>query len=232
MLGTKRKYVTGGAKKAKKAKVPRLTRLPPLNNKSLLARGQYTKVNLKYAENFNLNPGIGGAAASHVFAANGLFDPDLTLAGHQPAGFDSYMALYEKYTVTRSMIKIIYSNTDIGNTAQAIIGVVSRDLNGTSTDSRVYIENGGCDWKVLGIRGSGNDIQTLTQTMNLRDFSTNDIWNDDTFSGSESGNPAETQFFIVFASAADAATDIGSINCVVEITYEVYFRQPRQTPLS
>jgi hypothetical protein len=232
MLGRKRTYGPQRSRSMQKKKAKTFTRLPSIANKTMLARGQYTKVVLKYCEQFNLNPGIGGTADNYVFSANGVYDPNITGGGHQPAGFDQYMALYEKFTVTKSTIKCVFSNTDQQNTGHAIIGIINRDLNLALTDPRVYIENGACKWEVLNIRGTGTGVKTITQAMNIADFATNKIMDDDTFSGSDAANPAENLYYYVFAAPADASTDLGSINCVVEISYEVYFRQPRSIGLS
>ena len=40
------------------------------------------------------------------FVANGAFDPNLTGVGHQPRGFDQFMAGYETFTVTGSKISV------------------------------------------------------------------------------------------------------------------------------
>ena len=58
---------------------------------------------LLYSDQITLNPAA-GTVSKHVFSANGLFDPNITGVGHQPRGFDQYMALYNHYTVIGARI--------------------------------------------------------------------------------------------------------------------------------
>lgn len=207
-----------------------LTRLSKMGNNSILARGQYLKVNLKYAESISLNPGA-GTAVSYVFSANGLYDPNITGGGHQPVGFDQYMALYELYTVTASMIKVTFINQDTAN--QQLVLISNRDLNSTDPDPRVYLENGGTVWDIIGRAGAGNDVKTIKKVMDMRQFSNNkDIMSEDNYAGTNATNPQEEQYYIISACSTDLSTDTGSITAFVEITYEAYFRQPRQAALS
>lgn len=207
-----------------------LTRLSKPGNNDLLARGQYLKVNLKYSESITLNPGA-GLANTYVFSANGCYDPNITGGGHQPVGFDQYMTLYELYTVTASMIKVTFINTDTAN-AQLVL-VCNRDLSTTDADPRVYLENGATVWDILGRAGAGNDIKTIRKAMDMRQFSNNkDIMSEDNYAGTNAANPQEEQYYIVSACSTDLTTDTGSITAFVEITYETYFRQPRQAALS
>jgi hypothetical protein len=68
-----------------------------------------TVKNLRYATNFQLTVS-GGAVASYVFAANGLFDPDITGTGHQPMGFDQMMVQYNHYCVMAAKIKVVFKS--------------------------------------------------------------------------------------------------------------------------
>lgn len=78
---------------------------------------------LKYTADISENA---SSLNTRLIALNGLFDPDLTFIGHQPMGFDQWMAFYSKYEVRASKISlqltnngtvefrsIIYPSTDI-----------------------------------------------------------------------------------------------------------------------
>lgn len=236
MPGVKRKAVRQRYAASKKRKIAPermsgvLTRLSKLNSNNYLARGQYLKANLKYCESITLNAAA-GVTGTYVFAANGLFDPNITGAGHQPVGFDQYMQLYELYTVTASMIKVTFINTDSTNPIWVML--FNRDLDSTNADPRVYIENGATVWDVCGRSGSGTEIKTLKLAMDMRQFSNNkDIMSEDNYAGTDSINPQETQYYYVSVVAADLASDPTATIVLVEITYEVYFRQPKQAALS
>ncbi len=54
---------------------------------------------LRYCDRLEIDPGASSALGEHFFSCVGLFDPDITGTGHQPMGFDQYMALYDHYQV-------------------------------------------------------------------------------------------------------------------------------------
>jgi len=55
------------------------------------------------------------------FRLNGLFDPDFSLGGHQPMGFDEWSAFYGRYRVKSAKCKIrAVSNTTV-NVPMAVI---------------------------------------------------------------------------------------------------------------
>jgi len=78
-------------------------------------------LNLRYVENFTLNPGVLGSSVN-VFSMNGLFDPNISGTGHQPMFFDNYMAIYGQYRVNRAYITFIACDTHIVNQIQTASG--------------------------------------------------------------------------------------------------------------
>ena len=72
-----------------------------------LAFPQSMSTMLRYTDKINM--GLIGATTNVIqnqFVANGAFDPNLTGVGHQPRGFDQFMAGYETFTVTGSKISV------------------------------------------------------------------------------------------------------------------------------
>lgn len=186
---------------------------------------------MKYCDlGIGLNPGVGATAATYVYAANGLYDPNITGVGHQPTGFDQLMAMYNEYVVLGATIKVVFSNLDNAN--PAVVGIALLDFSTTGTDIRQYVENGQNTWTCLSERGGGKDITTLTLKADIRKFSTQDILAADGFSGNVSANPADTHYFHIFAGPADNSTDMGIISCTVEVTYDCVFRDNSFTALS
>jgi hypothetical protein len=177
----------------------------------------------------SVNPAIASTGV-YVFAANGLFDVNTTGAGHQPAGYDQIMALYNEYIVLGSTIKVTYANSDSGQ--DVICGITLADFNNTSNDARVYIENGNTVWTEIGTFKSGNDIATLRHSADIAKYSTQAVIDDDNFSANALSNPVDTHYYHVWAGPADASADVGSIVLNVEIRFDCLFRDPSQTALS
>ncbi len=84
------------------------------NHKELLFRSVGTgippriMVSLKYCDVLSISSGT--AYGQYTFRGNSLFDPDYTATGHQPRYFDQYGALYSKYKVISSSIRVSLSN--------------------------------------------------------------------------------------------------------------------------
>ncbi len=76
------------------------------------------RVTLSYVTNISLTPS-GVSAADYVFAGNDVFDPDVTSTGSQPANYDDFSAIYQRYRVWGSRI--------YWNTANSAAGAL--DLN-------------------------------------------------------------------------------------------------------
>lgn len=203
-----------------------------LSNNTINARPQFTRATLYYMENnISINPGA-GTAGVYVFAANGLFDPNISAVGHQPAGFDQYMALYNQYVVLGSTIKVSFSNTDPN--VQQVVGIFVEDLSTTTGDIRRYVESGNGVWTVTSIGGSSSGMAptVLKHKLDLQKYHHQNIYTEDNYAGTSSGNPADTQYFHIVGCAADGSTDSASISLNVEIRFDVIFRDPYLADLS
>lgn len=213
------------AKRTKRAVVPRFRVLAD-NTQNIK---QNTRVVLRYFEHgISVNPGA-GTNGVYVFAANGLFDPNITGVGHQPVGFDQYMAMYNEYVVVGSTIKVSYAT---GSSVNQVCGISLLDFATTTTDPRVYVENGNTVWSTLGTANSGRDVLHLTHEADISKFSTQDIITEDGFSGTSGANPDDTHFYHVWVCAADAGSDPTITLLNVEIRYDVIFRDPSLNALS
>lgn len=97
-----------------------------------------TKVSLKYVDTVSLTPGTGKAGfVGHRFTCNGLYDPDISAFGHQPRGHDQLAAIYNRYLVTGSHIKV----TPIAQSTGTPITAYSHVMYGIMIDNNVTIEN-------------------------------------------------------------------------------------------
>lgn len=83
-----------------------------------------TLTKLSQSGRFSIDCGAAGAMGFHEFAANGVFQPDITGAGGSCAGLDQWGNLYRYYTVVSSRIRI----QGVTNCANPMIGMLRCDI--------------------------------------------------------------------------------------------------------
>lgn len=177
-----------------------------------------------------LNPSAGGLAATHVWAANGLYDPDVTGVGHQPSGFDQIMAMFTKYTVHSAKITVTFLNQDASNSQT--VAIATSDSTIGITDIRQTIENGNCVFTELNWKGIDNDMKTLSLYVNVKKFfSKLDIIDTNGLSGTDAANPTQGLFFHV-SGAPQATVDSGNISFQTTIEYDVEFSERKRVGIS
>jgi len=226
----KRVRAASSIRNAKASKKAKSMQIAKLGAKNVISRGRSLKAKLTYFDTVFLDPGLAGTLAVHTFAANGVYDPDITGVGHQPVGFDEYIALYKRYVVTNSWIKVSFINT--GTTDRLCVGIIPSENTPIGNDPRRYIEQGTAQWTQIGDVAGGAPKAQLTHFMNMRQMSGKDIFGEDDFEGNASGNPSNTQYWNVFAVGLDSAANPTGVWASVEIQYEVYFRDPEFTNIS
>lgn len=79
-------------------------------------------VRLRYCQEINIDA-LNGAATGRDFAANGMFDPDAALGGHQPLGFDQWIGLYAHYNVKASKMRVEWRPTGTANANPGYFGI-------------------------------------------------------------------------------------------------------------
>lgn len=69
------------------------------------------------------------------FRGNGLFDPDGSVGGHQPRGFDEFMAIYKTFTVLRSKLNVNWGFKGYdGPTVDSSTGFLTQNFIQTTAD--------------------------------------------------------------------------------------------------
>lgn len=218
----KRKRTTTASKKVGKRRV-----YIPKPLKGIL--GKVAKAKLVYANRFTLTPGA-GTVASHVFSANGCYDPDLTAVGGQPLGFDQLMALYDHYVVKTAKIEVWASNDLDTNAYGSILQISLRDSGATLIDLREHMEY---DFATrTGIDHYAKNPVYLSYKCNPSNFlGHRDSADDPELKGTAGSNPTETATFHVSSYGISAAAPT-AVNCIARITYDVELIEPKVPPLS
>lgn len=89
------------SKKYAKKRVPRSMSIPNIG----VGFPDKIKVTHRYVDNFAMAQSA-GLKAKYNIRCNGLFDPNTTGIGHQPAWFDTMKEIYDHYYIVASRIKI------------------------------------------------------------------------------------------------------------------------------
>ncbi len=189
------------------------------------------RVTQRYCEYVSINPAL-GVIADYVFSANGIYDPNVSGTGHQPMGFDQWMALYDHYHVVSSEIKITFVPADVtAANAAGFCGVSLRDTSAslTGSDVTLMLENvvlGNMDYKQLPLaydRGTVVHGKYSAQ----RFHGVTDLLASSILRGDASNNPSEQAFYHVWLGPVSGGLDLGATVVTVEITYEVIYTEPK-----
>jgi len=207
--------------------VPRAPSFAPMS----AALGSTQRVQMIYADFYTINIAISGIGG-HVFAANGLYDPDITGSGHQPSGFDEYKNIYSRLTVLNSQIKVVMTgeNQEPKTGRNGITWGISflTEKNVIASDCREYIENGETVW-TKNMYGE-TDPKTLTARVNLSKALGMNVMDRPEFDNTTTSNPGAANYWHVWIESDDG--DIGNVNFTVEIRYDVLLRKNSLLALS
>lgn len=183
---------------------------------------------LKYMDNVTIDAGT-GTPGQYKYAANGLYDPNVTGAGHQPRGFDQLMGLYQRYTVMASSIKITVALNDVNeNKGIGYLGVFPCNvLSPAFTDFPDYWEQPLYKWVSYS-----NNVPVGSQPM-VRNYvncaeqlGKKDLIDDDSVSGDYSQNPSDIVYWQIVNGNTSSTLNPAACSIIVELTFNVIFSRP------
>lgn len=179
---------------------------------------------LRYSTNFQL-ASTAGAVTTWVFAANGLYDPDVTGTGHQPMGFDEMMLYYNHFCVLSCKIQCIFKAAS----ATKMTVCVRQDGSATpiTTIDRI-VEVGGAAIEYLEVAATSNATKRLEAAVDiarLQGIPRSALVADSTLRGNIAANPTELTYFHV--ATWDAAAQTGTVNVDCVLDFVAMFLEPR-----
>lgn len=179
-------------------------------------------VTLRYAEsNVSLDPAA-GIPADYFFRANDLYDPNYTGAGHQPLGFDQWMALYTKFSVLNSKITVKFSNGADATTADWIC-MLRRTTTPSSSTANEILESNACSWNLK----ERENVVTLVGGYSFKEEHKGLGLEDGTIFGTNATSPTNEQYYHVSVINASTGIDVTPLIACVVIEYETMFFDPR-----
>ena len=167
-----------------------------------------------------------GSAGTRVYSTNGLYDPDITGAGHQPMPFDQLMLSFEHYVTTSAKMFVNFKNTSTTNTQSIAISV-----NASSTPITAYgslAENGILVRDRLGMYPYSDAVKTLSMPVDVGKFGdVRNLLDNPSYEGSVAANPTEQSYFHISVWNPDSVSSTDCI-CEIYIVYQAIFREPRK----
>lgn len=165
---------------------------------------------LVYTSVAQLNPGT--VTYEYVFSGNGLFDPDITLLGTQPVGFDQMENFYSRYRVISSKIVVRFINTANGGT---IVAVTPSDTSTGTTAANDAIANPYSRWNVIA-NANGMNEKTIVNACRTDHIFGTVANSDDLFAASFSTNPTNQWYWIINMDS--------TINLLIMMNVAIYYR--------
>lgn len=194
-------------------------------------------VRLRYATRLNLDAPIDGTPVHNGYRANGMYDPNMALGGHQPMGFDQWMTVYDHFTVLGSKITVRY----VPNTTTAFppiaFGIMLTDdsvFPYTNTDALHAImesSHGGRAMRLADISNSATSRNlSVTRTFSAkRFFGKAFLTGSEDYKGAINADPTEQACFLVWAlNPTTAGNDPPSCSFVVTVEYIAMLTERRE----
>lgn len=152
----------------------------------------------RYADQITITT-TGGVGFQYAFRGNSLFDPDFTGGGHQPYGFDQWSAIFQRYVVFASWIRV---NLTIDSPLPCKFALVPTSLDNSVVTTDTFeslLEMPRAKWR-LGQSSTGQDNQSLTHyasTTSIMGQAPGLIENDDNLYALTNANPANPWYWIL-----------------------------------
>lgn len=207
------------SKKPKRKKLNRVTAIPT----QIVA--QSVRAGLVYSDTFNVSAAL-GTYQYREYNLNSCFDPQRSVGGHQPRGFDQYAALYAKYRVMNCKWKV--SALAIDNTAFCVVVPSNHQL--PTGDPTILQEWPGSDTKISQPITTGGVVPSFRGRCNLATLAGRtpaQYSADDVYGAAVGADPAEI-IVLTLGNAEITGTAISNVRWLIRLEYDVVFYDPIQ----
>jgi len=177
-------------------------------------------VQLNYVESLNLSNG--SPRIQYTFRGNSLFDPDYTGTGHQPMYFDQYAAIYQRYRVLGSSIRVDCINAQ-GLSACYFIMFPNTEIATLTSIPLALEQSRARAANIMPIAGGGPAAryQQYCSTRKACGLTKGEFY-DDTYSSTVGNNPNQIWYWNLFWETTDSSSDV-TVNAIVKLVYYVQF---------
>lgn len=184
------------------------------------------RVKLKFEQRASMTLTTGNVNY-RTYRGNSLYDPDYTGTGTQPAGYDQWTALYNKYLVRASKMSVTVVSLD-GNESEAEtieLGLMpSPDFEYVTPDVQHIGTLPYGKFQIASFNGGPqrNIISNYMSTAKIWGVATSTVSGENAFSADISANPSNDWYWTVYLQPADEASTETYV-LYVQITYYAEF---------
>lgn len=192
----------GQLAKIRSAKTQRVPQLGGVHRAITTTFPDFRDVELMYAANGTSSSG----ALPYTFGnfCSGLYDPDVTGAGHQPRGYDQLCTStgpYTRYTVTQIDIDVTFKNeaADVGlfGVSKSANAMTSGDVD----DIGDIMERPEFEYRILAPSGEPGHMGTVRTTVDVAKLigrTRQQLLSDDDYSGAYGSSPSKMVYIAMF----------------------------------
>lgn len=167
------------------------------------------------------------------YYCNGLFDPQVSLGGHQPMGFDQIGLYYGYVTVTGAKITTKWTVNDSSLSVPVMVGTYGPFESGTPTiptSWRTMKESG---FPMSQVTTYANKPVTSVGKFSFRKFfKTSPNGSLQQTANTQSSNAVRLATWRLWFQPTDQTSAVEAVNCEVIIDYLVYCSNKTQLPPS
>lgn len=175
---------------------------------------------LRYVDIQN-NVSTVGALVKHVFRWNSTFDPDFSVAGHQPLYRDTYASVYDQYSVVSARAKIRFDNPNI---IGFVVGVLTDDDTSTSTTFQTLMEQNHGQSDTLTTASGSHSSREFIITWDCASVLNIDPYTSEAYKTAVGSDPTEVSTLIVWSLPIDASTT-ATIQFKIELEQDVLWTE-------
>lgn len=199
---------------------------PTIVTQKGLATSSIQRVKLRY---MSIIDHVASTTNEILYRGNAMYDPEVSVGGNQPVGFDQWAAFYSTYRVIGAKAKLTYVSD---GTNPAAIMVLNANTSGTSTAAVLLSQQKFSKTKFFT---AGNNypvtLSMYMTTAKVFGMRKEAVFSEDNFLAPTGSAPADQWFFQWRLDSLDGSTNVdGYIQA--QITYYCEFLNPKLLPQS
>lgn len=182
----------------------------------------------KYQETVSLTIPFSVGMVRQFMSCNGMYDPNVSLGGHQPLYFDQMSALYDHYVVVGSKITVTFPPPADSNMNVGIY--IDDDANNTFTSSDTVAEQTQATRKLLSPNAT-YPIR-LTKKWSAKKYFGGSILANTELQGTSTTNPTEQSYYFIYCQSQTSPTAAYTYNLIVSIEYIAIWKELKEVASS